>query len=100
MKKAPTYCRQPGCPNYGVDRGYCEEHKIKIKEYDSYAWKKLRRRVKRKYPLCEICKARGETSLTTVVHHIIEVASGGEFYDPSNLQALCRDCHDEIHGRR
>lgn len=42
---------------------------------------------------CEKCGSK--ENLTK--HHKIPYARGGTD-DPSNIQILCRDCHDKVHG--
>jgi 5-methylcytosine-specific restriction endonuclease McrA len=31
------------------------------------------------------------------VHHIHPISAGGSAMDPSNMETLCRKCHDEEH---
>ena len=55
-------------------------------------WTKTRGLMIRRKPLCEICK----TAHSQVIHHI----DHNQFNNrESNLQALCRICHERIHGR-
>lgn len=57
-------------------------------------WDKLRRDVlQRDCGLCVPCKARGHVTTATQVDHITPKADGGTD-DLSNLQAICRECHD------
>ena len=54
--------------------------------------------------LCEKCKAKGEIVPAEIVHHKIHL-NANNITDPSitlnpvNLQAVCRTCHGEEHGR-
>ena len=47
--------------------------------------------------LCERCKPL--TVAAALAHHIKPVSEGGDKLDPANLEALCFDCHETIHGR-
>ena len=56
------------------------------------------------HPLCERCEAQGYVTASRCVHHIIPVESGrteAECRDlafrRNNLQALCYQCHSDIH---
>lgn len=80
----------------------------KDKEYQQLIhtsqWLRLRRAVLTAHPLCERCQAEGMITAATEVHHVRpveEALSKAErrqrMYDPSNLQALCHDCHVRTH---
>lgn len=87
----------------------------KRKFYDSYAWRKLSSEIKnRDNNECQECKRIGLVTIDTneyseqakrkkiqlVVHHIKELEDYPEFaYDTENLETLCVDCHNRIHGR-
>ncbi len=47
------------------------------------------------------CMACGEDNSVLHCHHIIPAKDlpFSEFYDKDNLITLCRDCHDDVHGR-
>jgi 5-methylcytosine-specific restriction protein A len=67
-------------------------------------WLQLRRDAITRHPLCEQCKANGYITPSVEVHHIIPVESAVTYrekvrlmYDPTNLRALCHDCHVKIH---
>jgi 5-methylcytosine-specific restriction protein A len=58
-------------------------------------WRKLRAQVlARDEGLCQACLAAGRTTVAEQVDHVIPKAAGGTD-DLANLQALCRECHDE-----
>ena len=69
--------------------------------YTTKRWRKLRRRIFRRDGYrCRSCSRPGRLE----VDHIIPIASGGDAWDPDNLQSLCRGCHiaktaDEHRGR-
>ncbi|MXY35932.1 MAG: HNH endonuclease [Dehalococcoidia bacterium] len=53
-------------------------------------WRRLRRQVlERDGYRCQACGKAGRLE----VDHIRRVRDGGEEWEPSNLQALCRGCH-------
>jgi 5-methylcytosine-specific restriction endonuclease McrA len=41
------------------------------------------------------CEGCGEEA--TTVHHLHQTAAGGAVLDPTNLMAVCKDCHDNMH---
>ena len=49
-----------------------------------------------KHPYCEVCYALGKLVPAIDVHHIQQRWAGNN--DESNLIALCRECHNKIHG--
>ncbi len=76
-----------------------------IKLLNTRRWRALRMAtIKRANGLCEQCTAEGRVSAATEVHHIRPVESvKDEFvmeqlaYDPTNLKALCHQCHKDAH---
>ena len=56
-----------------------------------------------KQPLCELCLARGKTTLAIDVHHCDSYLNyNGQkryavAYDPDNLVSLCKQCHSFLH---
>lgn len=57
-------------------------------------WQKLRAKImKRDGGLCQQCLRDGHTTPATDCDHIVPLLAGGTD-DESNLQALCRDCHN------
>jgi 5-methylcytosine-specific restriction protein A len=83
---------------------YCETHqptrddpfrKSAIERgYDSN-WTKFRDMYIRQHPVCNRCDR-----VATVVHHIKPLDEGGDKHDESNLEPLCRECHERHHGRK
>lgn len=110
-------CAQPGCPAI-VAKGRCATH-TKAKQraadvirgtaqergYDS-RWATFSTLWRRSHPLCGM-RADGQlhaehsrcvkvnllNDKDLVTDHIIPLAKGGEQYDESNLQTLCRACN-------
>lgn len=74
--------------------------------YKTKAWQNCRDSyMKYKGGLCELCLAKGIYRPAEIVHHKIHLTPDN-INDPAitlnwdNLQALCRDCHGEVHGGR
>ena len=109
-----TACRWPGCMGITKDpSGYCDSHRTQARRtwdrhtdqrrgsarergYDT-AWDKFRAWFLQQpgNQLCANCGALADT-----VHHIIPVADRPDLrLVVNNCQALCRDCHEKIHGR-
>lgn len=106
-RRARHPCRWPGCPNLTSDR-YCDEHQRQSQmQYDAQrgtaaqrgydaAWRRLRRMVLARHPLCAdvygVHAEHGETVLATDVDHIVPRSAGGtDTFE--NLQSLCQSCH-------
>ena len=78
--------------------------KLYVKLMNSKEWRQLRWKKLEANPLCERCQQRGYIVAASVVHHITEVESvrteqecADLAFRWTNLQALCRECHAEIH---
>jgi 5-methylcytosine-specific restriction enzyme A len=70
------------------------------KLYNLKRWHRLRLAQLRKEPFCKYCTDFGIDSPATVVDHI-KPHRGDEtlFFDPENLQSLCKTCHDSAKQR-
>ncbi|WP_195612703.1 HNH endonuclease [[Clostridium] symbiosum] len=101
-KKPKKPCKHPGCP--GLTSGkYCEEHEALHKGdratssgrgYDS-RWRRARSRFLKAHPLCVRCQEQGRLVKASVVDHIVPHRGDEKlFWDKSNWQALCKNCHD------
>lgn len=66
----------------------------KTRPYDE-RWRRIRAQTLQAEPLCRLCLAGGKTVSATVVDHIVPLADGGT-HAQSNLQPLCKRCHDAI----
>jgi len=73
--------------------------------YSSAAWRDTRAAYTASVGgLCERCKAKGKLKPAEIVHHKIHLTPEN-ISDPSialnwsNLEALCRDCHADVHRR-
>ena len=76
---------------------YAERFPFERAHYDQYlltdVWAKVRRRkLDQQDDLCEVCQC----AQATQCHHLIYKRLGDERLD--DLQAVCSDCHREIHG--
>ena len=79
--------------------------------YVSSAWKRVRLDVLDDYKgECQPCKSRGKYSRATVVHHWFHLDEYPQYalervvvideVEHINLDAFCRDCHEEEHEHR
>jgi len=63
-------------------------------------WRKLRQQHLYQEPLCRMCKAEGKVTAGQEVDHIQKHDGDyGLFYQPSNLQTLCREHHRSAKAR-
>ena len=77
------------------------------KYYNSKWWKRLRHSYITNHPLCEECAKEGRSTPAEEVHHVIPFLTGNTdeerwdlLLDPDNLESLCLDCHQKIHGKK
>ena len=62
--------------------------------HSSSRWTRLSRQIRSERPLCERCQEEGRLFPSTEVHHIRKCETHPELaYNPSNLRALCKECH-------
>lgn len=62
-------------------------------------WQKASKAFLASHPLCEECLAEGRYTKAMVVDHIVPFRGDKRLqYDPANLQALCKECHDKKTG--
>lgn len=63
--------------------------------YRLSAWRKLRKEYLKRNPICVKCLERGHVTPATVVDHRQPHRGNLDlFFDPRNLQGLCRDDHN------
>jgi len=107
MARAPKLpCRYPGCGQLVERSGYCEEHKklvnqqyeatreTAVKRGYNTRWRNVRKIMLNRFPICQICESRGETTPATLVHHVDRNPKNNDF---DNLLCLCVKCHEAIH---
>lgn len=115
MPRFLQVCAESGCPQL-VSHGRCPKH---AREYDHqirersswrwvYAdprWRSLRRQVREEQLLCvgyagEVCR-----EVWRELDHIVALQDGGQPFERTNVQGLCRSHHstktaDEVNSRR
>ena len=64
----------------------------------SKSWKRLREEQLDAHPLCKLCQFKSITTAAVEVDHILPKSLGG-VDEPSNLQSLCRSCHEHKTAR-
>lgn len=69
--------------------------------YNSTLWEHIREEVlNEQHHECQLCKAKGLYSEAVTVHHIKYLRKHPELaLTKSNLMAVCKDCHYNIHHR-
>lgn len=108
-QRSPHFCGHQGCSVLVTDT-YCADHASLHELTDNRAgpdergydsrWRKVRERYISHHPLCELCEAKNLVVIANVVHHKVPLSEGGQRLSLSNLQALCRSCHEILHGRK
>ena len=98
-------CKRLGCIEKATNKGFCSNHKQSVDEYSRkrlehhklYStawWKKTRRIILSRQPLCVHCLEHNITTPAIDVDHIIDHKGDTKlFYDIKNLQGLCKRCH-------
>jgi 5-methylcytosine-specific restriction protein A len=96
-------CRYAGCNKLLESPGYCEEHIIREKGepfsnairynkklYNTTRWRNLRKEYLEKNDYCQGCGSKEDL---TVDHKISPLGNEELFFNPDNLQTLCKQCH-------
>ncbi len=66
--------------------------------YDA-RWRRARKAFLERHPLCAECQREGKLTPATVVDHIVPHRGDQRlFWDKTNWQPLCKDCHDKKTG--
>jgi 5-methylcytosine-specific restriction protein A len=104
-RKAGVPCKRPGCVGIvrdgecskcGASRYRTQDNRASANKrgYGS-RWRRLRRMVLARQPLCVICEQHGRIEPAVDVHHIRAKRDGGlDTFE--NLQALCHSCHSKV----
>jgi 5-methylcytosine-specific restriction endonuclease McrA len=63
--------------------------------YNTKEWRRLRYHQLQREPLCAYCQALGKVTAANIADHK-KPHKGNRvlFFDPDNLQSLCKSCHD------
>jgi 5-methylcytosine-specific restriction protein A len=58
---------------------------------------RLRAQLLAQEPLCRLCAQKNPPRVTaaTIADHIVPIAKGGAVHDITNMQPVCKPCHDE-----
>jgi 5-methylcytosine-specific restriction protein A len=91
MPTLPPSKRRPWQPE-PQKRAYVQ-HAARSAEYGTARWQAARATQLARAPLCAMCAQAGRTTAATVCDHKQPVRLGGDFWDSSNYQSLCRPCH-------
>lgn len=69
--------------------------------YNTKRWYRLRWKQLQAEPLCRLCTALGKVVAAAIVDHV-KPHKGDEklFFDSTNLQSLCKHCHDSVKQRQ
>lgn len=95
-------CLEPMCPEAAHYRGYCRTHanmndrqinRAGRHIYFTAKWRHTRERVLFEQPLCATPDCG---RIATDVHHIVDLADGGEPWARENLEGLCATCHGKL----
>lgn len=101
----PHFCNEPGCHEL-TKASRCPRHtrahRASIDSrgdhrgiYKTAIWQRLRVAVLKDEPWCrKHLTEYNEHVPATVVDHVIPLANQGAPFDRSNLQPLCKPCHD------
>jgi len=114
--RANRFCSWSGCRELTTSR-YCAAHQAEYerkqadenKRYDKRrgnsngrgydgTWRVTRLMYLRAHPLCQVCSERGLVVPAVLVHHATPLSEGGARLDADNFVAVCRACHEAIHG--
>ena len=100
-------CKRLGCINKGIGKGYCATHQpissttptTRVRQehqklYSTAWWKRTRKIMLARQPLCVHCLLHNHSTPSIDVDHIIDHRGDHDlFYDINNLQCLCKRCH-------
>lgn len=71
-----------------------------VKWYKTASWRKIRKTVLSRHPICEMCKKNGIITASNVADHKIPHRGDmKKFFDLSNLWGLCDSCHSSTKQR-
>lgn len=87
-----------------VRNEHSPNRELRQKYYNTTEWRKLRETYIKAHPVCEECLNKGRVTPATSVHHKNSPFKNGNcnkslFLDYNNLEAVCHECHSEIHNK-
>lgn len=101
-------CRVKECPQLAERGGLCREHRLAAeRQYDqarnprreasrqvyrSRQWRRVRAFVLMRDPVCVRCRRRPSTE----VNHKRRISEGGDPFDPTQLEGMCKPCHSSV----
>ncbi|KKN04348.1 hypothetical protein LCGC14_1098270 [marine sediment metagenome] len=91
--KATTHQSADDDPERKADRERQRRQRRGSRPYDRAKWKRLRKMVLARDPLCVECETQGRVEASTHVDHITALCEGGTDH-MGNLQGLCASCHN------
>ncbi len=94
-------CKHPSCPKL-TNTDYCKEHQLlherataNDRGYDN-RWRSVRKQFLQEHPFCIRCQQNNKLTPATVVDHMIPHRGDQVlFWDKTNWQPLCKQCHDK-----
>lgn len=82
-----------------------ERHQERQKYYQNPMWVKLRNAYIKEHPLCQRCLLMNRVTPSRDCHHLVSFMKGKTeteklvlLLNENNIVALCRDCHNLVHG--
>lgn len=82
-----------------------ERHQERQKYYQNPMWIKLRNAYIKEHPLCQRCLLMNRVTPSRDCHHLVSFMKGKTeteklvlLLNENNIVALCRDCHNIVHG--
>ena len=95
------YAKRKGIPK---QLPHCGDRVLRDSWYINHAgygraWKRIRDKYASEHPFCELCFESGIIVETEEIHHKKPLNEGGT-HDRSNLIAMCKSCHSQIHAKR
>ena len=68
--------------------------------YNRRRWRRRSVLQRKMQPLCEACKAEGQTEIATHCHHVVEHHGNETLFWFGELRSLCLRHHLQAHGRK
>lgn len=91
MPSLPNAPRRPWQP--APQKREYAPHTARDERYNTARWQKARQAQIARCPCCVVCTAQGLTVPATITDHIKPVRLGGDFWDATNHQSLCKPHH-------